>query len=199
MTSIARELDRRAAPSGRSSTWPCKTVSPAELAADGVTLNDPQAAIPATAISAATASSKASAALGGAASRYLLVKASSGDLVQKTARERMGFYLIVLRGHFVCHSCTGPAGAKPLRGTIATDVWSPTTGGTDFSLSDRLPAAISRLRGPTVVTLSQGNDSGGTRSMLRRQTTNVSETTSSTTDSGALRLTYARTALWCSA
>src|SRR5579862_5316467 len=31
-------------------------------------------------------------------SRYLLVKASSGDLVQRVARERKGFYLIVLHG-----------------------------------------------------------------------------------------------------
>src|ERR1700747_2170629 len=46
-------------------------------------------------------------------SRYALVKASSGDLVQKTVRERKGFYLIVLHGHFVCNSCSGPAGTKP--------------------------------------------------------------------------------------
>ncbi len=86
-------------------------------------------------------------------SRYVLVRASSSDLVQKIARERKGFYLIVLRGHFVCDSCTGPAGAKPPRGTIATDVWSPRAGGTDFGLSDRLPAAMSRLASPTVISL----------------------------------------------
>ena len=57
-------------------------------------------------------------------SRYLLVKASSGDLVGKNAGK--GFYLIVLHGHFVCGGCTGPvAGAKPARGKIATEVWSP--------------------------------------------------------------------------
>jgi hypothetical protein len=87
-------------------------------------------------------------------SRYLLVKASSGDLVQKTVRERKGYYLIVLRGHFVCDSCSGPAGAKPPHGTIATQVWSPTEGGTDFGVSDRLTPAMSRLPRPTVINLS---------------------------------------------
>src|SRR5437588_13130047 len=36
----------------------------------------------------------------GPGSRYLLVKASSGDLVQKTASERKGFYLVVVHGPF---------------------------------------------------------------------------------------------------
>lgn len=87
-------------------------------------------------------------------SRYLLVKASSGDLVQKVASERKGFYLIVLHGHFVCGGCTGPTpGAKPARGKIATEVWSPKTGQTDFGIGNK-PVAMSHLRGPTVVTLS---------------------------------------------
>src|SRR2546421_4503855 len=84
-------------------------------------------------------------------SRYALVKASSGDLVQKTVRERKRFYLIVLHGHFICNSCSGPAGTKPPRGTIATDVWSEKSGGTDFGLSERLPAAVSRIRGHYVI------------------------------------------------
>jgi hypothetical protein len=91
----------------------------------------------------------------GPGSRFALVKAASGDLVQKIPRERKGFYLIVLHGHFVCDSCTGPAGAKPPRGKIATSVWSPKAGGTDFGLSDR-PVKMSRLRGPTVVVLGWG-------------------------------------------
>ena len=87
-------------------------------------------------------------------SRYLLVKASSGDLVQRIAREREGFYLIVLHGHFVCAGCTGPvAGAKPARGKIATEVWSPKTGRTDFGLGNR-PVAMSHLRGPNVIMLA---------------------------------------------
>ena len=88
-----------------------------------------------------------SAQVYGPDSRSALVNASSGDLVQKTVRERKGFYLIVLRGHFVCDSCSGPAGAKRPRGTVATDVWSPRGGRTDFGLSERLPAAVSRIRG----------------------------------------------------
>jgi hypothetical protein len=88
-------------------------------------------------------------------SRYLLVKASSGDLVQKTARERKGFYLIVLRGHFICHGCSRPPGstAKPPRGKIATEVWSQQTGQTDFGVGNR-PVAMSHLRGPTVIQIS---------------------------------------------
>lgn len=88
-------------------------------------------------------------------SRYLLVKASSGDLVQKTARERKGFYLIVLHGHFICHGCSRPAGstAKPPQGKIATEVWSPRTGQTDFGVGNR-EVAMSHLRGPTVIQIS---------------------------------------------
>ena len=86
-------------------------------------------------------------------SRYLLVKASSGDLVQKTAAEWKGFYLIVLHGHFVCHGCSVPPGAKLPRGTVATEVWSPKTGQTDFGLGNR-SVAMSHLRGPALITLA---------------------------------------------
>jgi hypothetical protein len=85
-------------------------------------------------------------------SRYQLVKASSGDLVEKSARERKGFYLIVLRGHFVGFS--HPAGTKAPRGTIETQVWSATEGVTDTGIGDRLPAAVSGLHRLAVVTLS---------------------------------------------
>ena len=88
-------------------------------------------------------------------SRYALVKASSGDLVQKIARERKGFYLIVLHGQFVCHGCSRPPGstAKPPRGKIATEVWSAKTGQTDFGIGNK-PVAMSHLRGPTVIQIS---------------------------------------------
>jgi hypothetical protein len=85
-------------------------------------------------------------------SRYHLVKASSGDLVEKTARERKGFYLIVLRGHFVGFS--HPAGTKAPRGTVETQVWSATEGVTDTGIGDRLPPAVSGLHRVAVVTLS---------------------------------------------
>jgi hypothetical protein len=85
-------------------------------------------------------------------SRYLLVKASSGDLVGRSAHERKGFYLVVLHGHFVGFS--HPAGTKAPRGTIETQIWSATEGVTDTGIGDRLPAAVSRLHELAVVTLS---------------------------------------------
>jgi hypothetical protein len=87
-------------------------------------------------------------------SRYALVKASSGDLVQKLPQERKGYYLIVLHGHFVCGGCTGPvAGAKPARGKVATIVWSPKAGQTDFGIGKRSVPLV-RLTAPAVVSLS---------------------------------------------
>jgi hypothetical protein len=86
-------------------------------------------------------------------SRYLLVKASSGDLVQKLAGERRGYYLIVLRGRFVCRGCSRPPGSKAPRGKVATEVWSPKAGETDFGVGNR-PVARSHLRGPAVVRVS---------------------------------------------
>src|SRR5262249_43488133 len=89
----------------------------------------------------------------GPGSREALVEASSGDRVTEAGRRRTGFYLIVVRGRFVCASCPRPSGGKPPRGTIATVVWSPARGGTDFGLSDRLPGAMSRLGSPTTISL----------------------------------------------
>lgn len=57
------------APNGKSDTWPFTTVSPAQLASDGVTLDSPQAGIPSAAVSASVAEADASAALGNAAVR----------------------------------------------------------------------------------------------------------------------------------
>lgn len=91
----------------------------------------------------------------GPGSRAALVKASSGDVVVESARERKErFYLIVLHGHFVCNSCSGPARGKPPHGTIETRVWSPVAGGTDFGISNNLPAAMSRLHRLAAITLS---------------------------------------------
>lgn len=65
----------------------------------------------------------------------------------------MRFYLIVLRGHFICRDCSVAPGAKPPRGTIATLVWPPTEGGTDSGISDRLAAGMSRLGRPVTISL----------------------------------------------
>ena len=89
----------------------------------------------------------------GPASRYRLVRASSGDLVQKTAAERTGFYLVVVHGHFVGFS--HPAGTKAPRGTIETQVWSAGEGVTDTGISDNLPAAVYRLHRIALVGLSE--------------------------------------------
>jgi hypothetical protein len=87
----------------------------------------------------------------GPGSRRALVRASSGDLVQKIPAERNGFYLIVLHGHFVAGS--HPAGTKAPRGTVETQVWSAKEGVTDTGISNRLPAGVSQLRGPTPVSI----------------------------------------------
>lgn len=87
----------------------------------------------------------------GPGSRRALVKASSGDLVQKIAAERKGFYVIVLHGHFVAGS--HPAGTKAPRGAVETQVWSVKEGVTDTGISNRLPAAVYRLKGPTLVAI----------------------------------------------
>lgn len=91
----------------------------------------------------------------GPGSRAALVKASSGDIVVESPREqKMRFYLVVLHGRFVCNGCSGPAGAGPPHGTIETRVWSPAEGGTDFGISNSLPAAMSRLHRLATITLS---------------------------------------------
>ena len=87
----------------------------------------------------------------GPGSESALVRASSGDLVPASPGRKAGFYLVVLHGRFVCGSCSGPANAKPPHGTIETRVWSPVVGGTDFGLTNRLPAAMSRLHRLAVI------------------------------------------------
>jgi len=82
----------------------------------------------------------------GPGTRAALVKASSGDIVYPTGGEATEpFYLIVLQGHFVCGSCSRPAGAAAPQGTIETHVWSPTAGSLDFGIQHSLPPAVSLL------------------------------------------------------
>jgi len=91
----------------------------------------------------------------GPGSRAALVKASSGDIVYPTGREAtMRFYLMVFHGHFICRSCSGPAGHKPPKGTIETRVWSPSEKAGDFGIRNSLPAAVSRLHRLAVIRLS---------------------------------------------
>jgi hypothetical protein len=88
------------------------------------------------------------------ASHVALLSASLGQRVSETSREpKARFYLIVLHGHFVCRGCPHLRAPSP-HGTIATQLWSPTVAGYDaFSLGRSLPASISNLGKPNVITL----------------------------------------------
>jgi len=90
----------------------------------------------------------------GPASYIALEEASTGQRVSKSANAPKGrFYLIVLHGHFVCDTCSHLTAAS-IRGTIATQIWSPTSREGDFGLGHRsLPASMSRLGTPTVISL----------------------------------------------
>ncbi len=91
----------------------------------------------------------------GPGSRAALVKASSGDVVTESPSElRQRFYLIVFHGHFICRSCTGPAGSKPPQGTIETRVWSHGEGAADYGIQSSLPPAVSLLNQVATITLS---------------------------------------------
>ena len=87
----------------------------------------------------------------GPASRVALAKASS---MSDTARASGAWYLIVLHGHFV-GNVPAPPGAKQPHGRIAMEVWSPkAASGQAFSFANRLPKAVSGLKGPTLIDLS---------------------------------------------
>jgi hypothetical protein len=91
----------------------------------------------------------------GPAPAIALDEATSGHRISASAQEPKGrFYLIVLPGHFVCHTCSHLNRGPPPHGTIATQVWSPTVPAYgDFGLRHSLPASMSRLEKPTVIDL----------------------------------------------
>lgn len=96
-----------------------------------------------------------SIAVYGPGSRTDLVKASSGEIVRESAKEKtMRFYLIVLDGHFVCGGCSSPAGGKPPHGTVVTDVWSAQEGGTDFGFGKSAGPGVARLHLLATMTVS---------------------------------------------
>src|SRR5437867_10707677 len=88
-------------------------------------------------------------------SAVALDEASSGHRISASAQEPRGrFYLIVLHGDFVCDACPRPTGGQSPHGRIATQIWSPTAPGYgDFGLRHSLPASMSRLGKPTVISL----------------------------------------------
>lgn len=71
-----------------------------------------------------------------------------------TSQRRPGrYYLVVLRGRFVCAWCPRPEGAKSPRGSLALRVWSPSTGNNGVGLSSKLPTSMSHLGRPTRISL----------------------------------------------
>jgi hypothetical protein len=54
-------------------------------------------------------------------------------------------YVIVLRGRFVCETCSVPPGGKPPRGHSAQIIWQPGRGATDFGLTQRRPRGLHKL------------------------------------------------------
>jgi hypothetical protein len=87
----------------------------------------------------------------GPASHLALEKASSGA---GGTRGSGDWYLIVRRGQFT-GNLPVPPGAKQPHARIAMEVWSPKAGvGQVFSFADRLPKAVSGLKGPTLIDLS---------------------------------------------
>jgi hypothetical protein len=123
----------------------------------------------------------------GPGSRRALVKASSGDLVQKVAAEGKGFYLVVLHGHFVGDA---PSGAKPPHGTVETQVWSATEGVTDTGISNDLPAAVYRLEGPTLLALDRSTSGQERGSQIMTFTAPTITTIENATTGQAMRCTY---------
>jgi hypothetical protein len=88
----------------------------------------------------------------GPASHTALEKASSGS--SESLHYSGDWYLIVRRGHFA-GNLPVPPGAKEPSARIAMEVWSPKAKvGQAFSFANRLPAAVTRLHGHTVIDLS---------------------------------------------
>jgi hypothetical protein len=99
------------------------------------------------------ASSAKSVEVYGPASHGALERASSGSM-SGSLHVAGAWYLIVLRGRFAGNFPV-PPGAKQPHARIAMEVWSPKGNvGRAFSFANRLPAAVSRLHGPTAIDLS---------------------------------------------
>jgi hypothetical protein len=84
----------------------------------------------------------------GPASYRAALKASDGATT--TNRRQGRFYVIVLHGRFVCAWCPRPPGAHS---PIATRIWSATGHGGGFGIRSKLPASLSQLGRPTLISL----------------------------------------------
>jgi len=91
----------------------------------------------------------------GPGTRTALNAAAGGGEGVATWAPHKDYYLTVLHGHFVCNSCSRPAGAATPTGPIEWFIWSsPTSGGSDFGLVRKLPRSMSRLHRLVRVRLS---------------------------------------------
>jgi hypothetical protein len=62
-------------------------------------------------------------------------------------------YVIVIRGWFVCQTCSVPPGGKLPRGRFAYDIWVPHQGVSDFGLVSHAPSGLRHLGPPHVLML----------------------------------------------
>jgi hypothetical protein len=76
-----------------------------------------------------------------------LTSATPGDYV--SGADGAPVYLVTIRGHFVCNTCTGPPGSNAPRGTYMSLVLNAKTfAGTDFGLSPKPPPVSPASLGP---------------------------------------------------
>jgi hypothetical protein len=76
-----------------------------------------------------------------------LTSATPGDRIPDAKGVRV--YLVTIRGHFVCDTCTGPAGSKAPTGTyISLVVEAKTFTGLDFGISPKPPPVAPASLGP---------------------------------------------------
>jgi hypothetical protein len=87
----------------------------------------------------------------GPASYRAVLHASDGTTT--TNRRKGHFYVIVLHGRFVCAWCPRPPGAQSPHGSIVTRIWSPDGHGGGFGMRSKIPASLSRLGRPTLISL----------------------------------------------
>jgi hypothetical protein len=89
----------------------------------------------------------------GPASYRAAMRAWSGGAT--TSNRRSGrYYVVVIRGRFVGPGGIPPVGRHgPLHYSVASRPWSPTTGNGGISLRNKLPATMSRLGRPALISL----------------------------------------------
>ena len=76
-----------------------------------------------------------------------LTSATPGDSIP--GADGIPVYLVTIRGHFVCNTCTGPPGSKAPTGTyISLVVDAKTFTGLDFGLSPKPPPVAPASLGP---------------------------------------------------